>query len=170
MNIDSINRMLSGVDTDSKELDSIVDTLVSQCCEELDQYVMYIKGILDDQNNPITDAELDDFILTLPTLLYFAGTVQETMGIREDVAKMTESDQYHRVFMETEGTVANKQAMAKLQTQDHTLTTIVYQRASKKIKLRVEAAYEVLQSAKKVLSRRIAELEMSKTTPNRNQG
>lgn len=168
MNNEFIERSMGQIDMDAAELDDIVNRLVTQCCKELDDYVSYVKELLDDERNPISDSELDDFILTIPTLLYFVGAAQENLGIREDVAKMIEAQKYHEALIETSGTVANKQAMAKLATQDNTMVVIVYQRATKQIKSRIDAAYEVLQSAKKVLSRRISELELSKTNPNRN--
>lgn len=168
MNNENINSYVESTDINAQALDEIVNELVSRCCQELDDYVGYIKSILDDQTKPISDNELDDFILTLPTLLYFVSGAQEAMGIREDVARMTENDLFNRVLMEAAGTVAAKQAAARLATQDYAITTIIYQRTFKQIKSRVEAAYEVLQSAKKVLSRRVVELEISKTSTNRN--
>ena len=104
-----------------------------------------------------------DFVLTLPTLLYFVSESQEALGIREDVSKAYEKDKFNETISHTEGTVAVKTALAELETQNEYLAKVVYQRAYKKIKLRVEAAYELLQSVKKVLSRRMLALELSKT-------
>lgn len=49
------------------------------------------------------------------------------------------------------------------------LTTIVYQRATKQIKAKTDTALEVLQSCKKVLTRRMSELDISNNAPNRMQ-
>ena len=160
-----ISELVAQSDINAEQLDEIVDELVDSCCAELDKYVTYIKSILDDTDTPINDVELDDFIMTIPTLLYFVGNAQESMGIREDVARMSETDKYSRVYMDAEGTVQQKQSFAKLATVNESLATVVYQRACKKIKLRVESAYEILNSCKKVLSRRVSELELSKAAP-----
>ena len=162
---ETISELVGQTDINAKQIDEIVIELVNDCCSELDEYVGYVKKILDDTNTPITDVELDDFVMTIPTLLYFVGSAQESMGIREDVAKMSENDKYSRLFIDASGTVQQKQSYAKLSTANETLTTMVFQRASKMIKLRVEAAYEILNSCKKVLSRRVSELELSKSSP-----
>lgn len=161
--------IISEIDISSNELDDLIDGLVNSCCKELDEYISYVKKLLDDVNTPISDPELDDIVLTIPTLLYFTGNAQESLGIREDLSKMTETNKYNSVFINTEGTVQAKQAYAKLQIQNETLATLVYQRACKKIKLRCDYALEILQSSKKILSRRLAELELSKNALNRNQ-
>ena len=166
------SRLQSGVqfiDESSKNLDELVNLIVNKSCSELDDYVRYVKALLDDETKPITNLELDDIVMTLPTLLYFASSNQEIVGLREDIAKMTETEAYNIALQEAEGTVQDKQASAKLQTQNETLTTIVYQRATRQIKARTESALEVLQSCKKVLSRRLVEFELSKSSPARNQ-
>lgn len=157
------NSIHKSIEANSKIIDNLVNNLVSSYCSELDNYVTYIKKILDDTNTPIVDTELDDFVLTLPTLLYFVSESQEALGIREDVSKAYEKDKFNETISHTEGTVAVKTALAELETQNEYLAKVVYQRAYKKIKLRVEAAYELLQSVKKVLSRRMLALELSKT-------
>lgn len=165
---DKIKEFVTSVDTSSKYIDDIVDELVISCCKDLDDYITFVKSLLDDVDTPIRDDELDYIVLTIPTLLYYVGDVQETLGIREDVSKMDETTKYNNIFITAEGTVQAKQAFAKLQIQNESLATLVYQRACKKIKLRCDYALEILQSAKKILSRRLAELELSKNSTNRN--
>ena len=80
---------------------------------------------------------------------------------------MNENNALSEALAEATGTVAEKQAYAKSLIQTQTLTTIVYQRATKQIKAKTETALEILQSCKKVLSRRMAEAEMSKNAPNK---
>ena len=46
------------------------------------------------------------------------------------------------------------------------MVNIIYSRAYKEIKSRVDMAFEVMQSAKKIINRRIGELELSQ----RNSG
>lgn len=164
-----IEQSMNGVDTIASELDELVSSIVDKTCKELDEYVQYVKALLDDQSRDISNIELDDIVMTLPTLLYFTGSVQETIGIREDIAKMNETNAVHEALANSSGTVQEKQAYAKTVTQTEALTTIVYQRANKQIKAKNEIALEVLQSCKKVLSRRLAESELSKNTPTRMQ-
>lgn len=165
----NFEEMNKSITENSHILDNLVDKIVSSYCKELDEYVSYIKKLLDNQDEPIQDIELEDFTLTLPTLLYFISDAQETLGIMEDVSKAFEKDKYNDVLSRSSGTVADKKALAELHTQNESLMRIVYGRAYKKIKLRYDSAYELLQSVKKVLNRRIAELELSRSYSGANR-
>ena len=92
------------------------------------------------------------------------GTLQENIGIREDIANFDRKDKYNRVISETSGTVQAKTAVADLETQNELLATFVYQRAKKKLQTKYDIALELLQSTKKILNRRLAELELSKSS------
>jgi len=164
-----IEKSMNGVDIVAQQLDELVNIVVDKACSELDNYVAYVKALLDDESRPITDLELDDIVMTLPTLLYFASANQEISGIREDIARMNENNAFSNALQDATGTVQEKQSYAKSLIQTETLTTIVYQRATKQIKLRTDTALEVLQSCKKVLSRRMAELDLSKSAPTKLQ-
>ena len=58
-------------------------------------------------------------------------------------------------------TVADKTAQAELIAQAETMTLAIYSRAYKKVKLRMDAGYEMLNSLKKVMNKRITEMELS---------
>jgi hypothetical protein len=164
-----IEKSMSGVDAIASQLDDLVTMVVEKSCSELDNYVAYVKALLDDETRPITDIELDDIVMTLPTLLYFASVNQEVIGLREDIAKMHENNAYSEALQDATGTVQEKQSYAKSLIQNEMLTTIVYQRATKQIKAKTDTALEVLQSCKKVLTRRMSELDISNNAPNRMQ-
>jgi len=141
----------------SDEVDGMVQTVVQDVCADLDTYMVGINTILTDQQTPVSDVQLDDFTLNLPALLYFVSSEQETLGIKDDVSKALQKEVFNRVREKAQGTVADKDTAAELAAQYETIVNIVYNRAYKKVKLRVEAAYEMLNSVKKVMTRRIAE-------------
>lgn len=156
IDIQGVENCQKRVDNNSVLINEIVDGLVKEYCGQLDEYLTYIRGALS-TGRTIPNEQLDDFCLSLPVLLYFAGEAQEKLGVKEDVANAFEKDLFNRVYSEVTGTVADKTAKAQLQTQKESIAHIAYKRAYNCIKLRVEAAYETLNSIKKVLNRRIAE-------------
>ena len=79
-------------------MNSIVDRLVSEYCRSLDEYMQFIRNILNDTANPPTDRELDDFALNIPVLIYFTGEAQEALGIKEDVAKAVKQELYNEIY------------------------------------------------------------------------
>ncbi|MDD3039715.1 hypothetical protein [Bacteroides sp.] len=167
---EAIRQIQTRIKDNSRALDNVVDKLVSDYCKPLDDYIKLIKDILDDKKIPPTDRELDDFTLNLPVLLYFTGEAQESLGIKEDVARAIKTEVFNEVFSDAPGTIADKTAKAELASQNEGITHLVYQRAYKKVKLRMEAANEVLQSVKKVMSRRMTEYEMTRLSAERISG
>jgi len=166
--IDSIKvkEVNTHVNRNSFQVDEIVDNLVNTYCGDLDKYMKQIDNILVNQTTPVSDIQLDDFTLNLPSLLYFTSAAQEALEIKEDVSKAIRNDVYNRVRDCAQGTVADKDTAAELQSQAETIVYIAYNRAYKKVKARVEAAYEMLNSIKKVMSRRIAEYNLASFDKN----
>lgn len=159
--VGKIHQLQKRINENAALVDAVTDRLVHDYCLQLDEYMAYIKNILEDTQNPPTDAELDDFTLNLPVLLYFAGEAQESLGIKEDVAKAVKQEVYNQAYEMATGTIADKTAAAELATQTEFVAHVAYNRAYKKVKLRMEAANETLQSIKKVISRRMAEYQLS---------
>ena len=168
--VGKIRQLQKRIDANSDIVDSIVNRLVSDYCKPLDEYMEFIRNILNDAVNPPTDRELDDFVLNIPVLLYFTGEAQEALGIKEDVARAVKQELYNEIYEKSTGTIADKTAAAELATQNEYIAHVAYQRAYKKIKLRMEAANEMLQSVKKVISRRMVEYEVARVDPGRIGG
>lgn len=68
---------------------------------------------------------------------------------------------YNNIHQRTPGTIADKQAASEAGTVEEEIVYRAYQRAYKRIKQKLEAAYEVLSSIKKVISRRMGEQELA---------
>ena len=155
------NEVIKKVENNSVLIEEIVNKLVSSYCSQLDEYVKMIDNVLKDEAKPLTDYELDDICISLPTLLYFTAQGQETLGIREDVAKAIKMEIFNNNFDAATGTIADKTAIAELASQSETIIYIAYNRAYKQIKSRLEIGNELLQSVKKVINRRTEEIKLS---------
>lgn len=164
---DRMREVSARVDNLSTEVIEMADNIANKVCEDLDGYMRYIDDILLKQETPITDEQLDVFVLNLSSILYLVSDAQENLGIKEDVSRAIQREVYNRVREKAQGTVADKDTAAELQCQEESITTIVYARAYKKVKLRVEAAAEMVNSIKKVVTRRVAEYEMSQADRGR---
>lgn len=150
------------VEDNSKTIDSIVSEIIKPYCKDLDRYVEFIKDCLSDGQNPPSDVELEDWCMNLSTFIYFAGGMCEQLGIRDDISRAVWKEMYHTTRNELErGTVADKDSQAELASQQEQLTNICYNRAYRIMKAKVENAQELMSSCKKVLSRRLAEMELT---------
>ncbi len=165
--LDKVKEVQLHVETNSKTINDIVNDIIHPYCKDLDNYVAFIWDCLADGQNPPTDAELDDFCMNLSTYIYFAGGMVEQLGIRDDIAKAVYKETYHTSrSTQDKGTVADKDSIAELNSQQELLTSICYTRAWKTMKAKVENAQELLQSCKKVLSRRMTEMELTRIGGN----
>lgn len=161
--LNEINDIQEDVEDKSKIIDDIVYGIISPYCKDLDKYVDFIKECLKDGENPPTTDELDDFCLNLSTYIYFAGGMCEQLGIRDDIAKAVYKEMYHTArSSQDKGTVADKDSLAELASQEQFIVSSSYTRAYKTMKAKVENAQELLSSVKKVLSRRIQEMELTR--------
>ena len=151
------------VEINSKSIEDIVNDIIRPYCKDLDKYVLFIKDCLADGENPPTDKELEDFCMNLSTYIYFAGGMVEQLGIRDDISKALYKEMYHKSRADlSSGTVADKDSLAELASQQEQLVNVCYNRAWKIMKSKVENAQELLQSVKKVLSRRMQEIELTR--------
>lgn len=153
--------IMKNVDSISDTIKEISDKLVEKYCGELDEEMKKIGNMLICSQN-MTDNELDFEILNLANILYFVGAGQEDLGIKEDTCKAIRQEVYSKAREQATGkTVADKTAQAELIAQAETMTLSIYSRAYKKVKLRMDAGYEMLNSLKKVMNKRITEMELS---------
>ena len=160
---DSLTKIQENVESNAGALDSIVNDIIAPYCRDLDKYVSFIKDCLKDGENPPTNEELDDFCMNLSTYIYFAGGTCEYLGIRDDIAKAVYKEMYHTARAnQSSGTVADKDSLAELASQEEFIVSAAYNRAYKIMKSKVDNAQELLSSVKKVLSRRIQDMELSR--------
>ena len=159
--------LLDKVEENSAELDKTINDIIERYSGELDEYMNFVRGILRNDEQPPTDAELDDFVLNLSTMIYFTSVGAEQMGIREDISHSVYKEAYNMArAMQKSGTVADKNVQAELDAQTERIINIVYSKAYKILKAKVESAQEVLSSCKKVMSRRMNEYELSRMQTN----
>lgn len=164
---DKVKDIRLHVENNSSKVDDIVNDIIQPYCKDLDRYVKFIAECLRDGENPPTDEELDDFVLNLSTYIYFAGGMVENLGIRDDISKAVYKEMYHssRATID-KGTVADKDSLAELSSQQEYIINVCYNRAWKTMKAKVEAAQELLSSCKKVLTRRMSEYNLTHMTNN----
>lgn len=158
-----VDEVKKQVEDDSKQIDEIVNGIIKPYCKGLDEYVQFINEILQDGENPPTDQELDDMCINLATRIYFAGGMCEQLGIRDDISKAVYKEMYHTSRASIDkGTVADKDSLAELASQEEFVVSSAYTRAYKTMKAKVENAQELLQSIKKVIGRRMQETELTR--------
>lgn len=163
VDLKKISEVQKRVEENSETINQLVEDVVKPYIKDLDKYVGFIKNCLKDGENPPTDAELDDFVLNLSTYIYWASGACEQLGIRDDISKAVYKEVYHAKRNElNSGTIADKDSIAELESIQEQIANVVYNRAYKIVKSKVENAQELLSSCKKVLSHRLTEMELTR--------
>lgn len=160
--------MLEKVEANSTEIDKTINDIIERYSGELDEYVNFIRSILRNDEQPPTDAELDDFALNLSTLIYYTSVGAEQMGIRDDLSSSAYKEAYNIARnAQKSGTVADKNAQAELDAMTEKVVSIIYNKSYKILKAKVDSSQELLSSVKKIISRRINEAELSRIQVNK---
>ena len=114
--LETVEALQAEIEENSKLMEDIVDQIVSQFSEDLDNYVYFIKGCLQNGERQLTNEELDDVCMNLSTLIYYASYQCESLGIKDDISKALYKEIYHSRRSEIDkGTVADKNRLAELQ-------------------------------------------------------
>ena len=160
--------LLAKVEENAQTLEKTIKEITDPYSAELDDYMIFVRGILRNDEQPPTDAELDDFAMRISTLIYFTSVGCEQMGIRDDLSRAAYKEAYNVArSLLNKGTVADKNMQAEIDAQAEHIVNIVYNKAYKILKAKVESAQEVLASVKKVMGRRQTEMEVSSMQMNR---
>ena len=154
--------IMQNVSDINKQVSEISDKIVSKYCEPLEKIMLMLKDELKQSQN-IDNERLEQYILNLANTLYFVGSAQEDIGVREDISKIIRQEAYNRTYRELPcGTIADKNMRAETETREETMVCSIYSRTYKKIKLKMDAGNEMLNSLKKIMNKRVSEIELTR--------
>lgn len=147
----------------SKLINELVDEVVLNYSGPFDAYIQEILETKLKNSYHLTNAEIEEMTLRIPVYLYLIATGLENLGVDGDMAKLQRQEIHNQAYLDIEGTIQDKTKYAELKSNKEQVLEIVYQRAYKKLKFKLDAAYAVHASIRKILTKRITELELSKS-------
>lgn len=158
--------VMKTTDTNVEYFTGICDSLVEANTKELDSLMIVINENAI-QKTP-TDADLERYVLELSNMLYFIGAQLEAMGVRDDLSKLAARQVYNDTYIELgsnpsgkKPTVAELTASSEAASRYESIMNNIYSRAYRQIKYKVDAAYEMLSSLRKIISKRMQEIQLS---------
>lgn len=149
----------------SLPVENVINAIVQERVGNLDMVIHKIKSLLDDETDQLTDLEIDDILLQLPLLLYDVTDDQELVGMQSDISSMLYKETYNEAYKVARGTINDKQSCAELVAMGSKLDSLIYDRAYKIIKQKINMAIETLNAVKKVQATRQQRMEISKFGP-----
>jgi hypothetical protein len=131
-----------------------------------------IRDIIQNSSNIEIDV-IEQYILLLSNTLYFIGEKLEVVGIKSDVSKAARQEIYNRAYLENDiekfdengkrskPTKDANIAVAEEKSKYESVVNNIYERTYKVIKFKIDAGYEMLSSLKKIINRRMQEIDLS---------
>ena len=170
---EKINTIFDNTDKNTNYFTQISDKVVTAYTNDLDALMNNIRE--DTIDNTPSDEILEKYVLELSNLLYFLGTRLETVGIKDDITKMSAKEVYNNTYTDNldvapggkKPTVAELNVMSENASRYETVVNSIYSRVYRQIKFKIDGAYEMLASLRKIVSKRMQENQLSYT---RNSG
>lgn len=155
-----IRTLKVAVEQNSERINKIVNQVVAKHSNDLDEFMVAVKALLD-KKETLSNTEIEDIVLRIPVYIYFSAEGLESLGVEGDTAKAVKMEAFNEVYMVADGTIQDKTKVSEVSTVNEYMVEVVYTRAYKKLKARVEKAEHLFSGAKKILSKRMAEYELS---------
>lgn len=133
---------------------------VKQYTNELDSLIGQMHRLTNNPNYIISNEELENLIIKIPILTYELNNVLMKAGIKEDLAKVIRQNNYNSAYVVQEGTINDKKSAAELLIKEEALLETIWKRSVKVISQKIDIAQELLSACKKILSRRIDEMNI----------
>jgi hypothetical protein len=158
---DSLRVCRHQVDKNAEILNKMVDQIVAKYSGALDKEVEKLTNVLKDSKKLSAD-EVEMYVLLIPAYLYFAVDGLETLGMDSDSAKTIRMEAYNNAILALDGTVRDKESNAELRSAKEQFVEMIFARAYKKLRSKTEVALQLCMSARKVLERRVQEVNIDR--------
>lgn len=161
--------IFNSTETNSQYFTEISDKLVKSYTSELDSLMsdLYEDAIESDAS----DAVLEKYLIELGNLLYFLGTKLESVGIKEDLSKMAAKEVYNNAYLnnrlkdsekKNKMPVAELSALAEDASRYESVMNSIYSRTYKQIKFKVDAGYDMINTIRKIITKRMNDQNLSR--------
>lgn len=153
---------------------NIIDGVVKSYTGELDRIMCMIKTDVVDRTDPAPVEVVEKYFLELSNCLYFIGENAEKLGIYDSISKSVAKETFNNYYMDDaiatdekgkKRTVAELTALAENASVYEQTVSDIYNKAYKTVKVKVSSAENMCSALSKIISRRMAELQLSATQP-----
>ena len=144
---------------DKVELEKISNTLTEEFTKHLDKIMQDLYVKLKKRN--VDDKELEHAFLELTNVLYFLGDKLESLGIELTVSSSRNQEIFNRLYQEAQGTINDKKASAEEGTKYEYLLKTIYESVYKRIRMKIDAGYEMVSSLKRIIMLRSQEIGLT---------
>lgn len=176
INVDKVNKLVEETQLNAEYFERITNNVVDTYCSGLDNLMKNIYNDILMKDLPPLNI-LEKYFLELSNSLYYMGDKVERLGIYDAMSKNAYKEVYNRSYLnqtdvgetKKKPTVAELTAQAESDAQYESVVSDVYAKAYKIVKNKVDAATTMLNSISKIISKRMAEMQLNSITPTGKQ-
>lgn len=137
----------------AEELKKELDKKIDEICSGLDELINKILHHPDISN--ISDIELENLCLRIPAELYRIESYVARHLLSRDLAEFIEKKMYDFHFVNSQGTIALRESLARNKTVNEKLKTILSEYAYSRLKMKSVHAEKVYDAVRKILTFRM---------------
>lgn len=170
MDKDKLKSLMTTTEDDVAFATELSDKLVVEKTSELDTLMRKIQS--DVVNAQVKDLQtLEYYLLQLTNARYFINSRVDSFGFFDDISKANARDAYNKAYAESqmkaaeEGrkvTNADNQLYAETKSLEDTMLNLIYARAAKIVKGKIESADEMIRTLSKLISAEMQENGISR--------
>lgn len=158
-------QQLNKVENSSVQVNEMVDSILGDSLKDIDTYMDKVKTIFID-NQEIIDQDLDRIILQIPVYIYNLVVLAQQIEMKKGLSKEHAKYAQNEAMLNATGTVADKTAKAEIATTEDRITMLAYTTASNIVGNKIDRAMAILDSAKRVQQRKLAEMKLTGMSVN----
>ena len=164
--------LMSEVDELTNYYTEITNNILISYTQDFDDLMRDLKR--DIIENEPTDMLLEKYLLELNNMLYFLSSKLEDVGIKDDISNMLTKEVYNNSYLnnrvkdsekKNKYTVAELTAIAENDSKQQNVLHSIYTRVYKQMKSKMDAGYDMVNSLRKIITRRMQESNLSTFTP-----
>ena len=175
------NLNVNKIDTLMKETSTNVEYFNNTCSEVVKSYSEGLDNLMKDmyfeciKTGDAPLPTLESYYLELSNMVYFMQEKLEQLGVYADMSESASKEVYSKSYLsqslikdangKSKSTVAELQAQASLDSQYESVVASIYERAYKIVKGKVSSAQDMMNTLRKLISSRNAEMQMSTFSP-----
>lgn len=149
---------------ESSIAEAVYEKVLNNYMEALDEVVVEVEAILSDieegKIEQYSNEDLEKIAIKIPMLMYKIGGDLERVGVRIDVTEAIKEHKQNDTLLRVTGTVPEKKAKAENEVKYEEIVENIYRRVYKQVERKLNYIDSLYSSIKKVMTLRIAELEV----------
>lgn len=175
--LDNIDTCVMSVEQNADYLEKIMNNVINAHTGTLDQLMREVHDNIIQVDDP-DDSIIEKYFLKLSNCLYFLGEKLEKLGLYEDLSDAACKEKYNKSYLDkksaseqqgNKSTVAELNSIAQESSKYENAVNILYAKAYRIVKYKIDAANTMISTLSKILSKRMQDSQLSMQTERKSR-